>query len=577
MKLINGIIFLTFLLINYSYTKENRSEIEIKNGVFLEDIKDIGSFKEINNAPKGMFKSRDDDFVKMSKYSQGKIGLIFVKQKGMLDKFPENLMSGMGYFEFFYMQQLKDHQKDIMLFKANYPNVKGYVRTNVKKIHGLNKARKAMRNALGFTLEDDVQDVLNIYQVLSELFATGEKKKINLNSKEKKLFKNHRKLAKNLGILKNLVKDKYEQRIDDKEFKKKYSKAFKKLNRELDKLKDYQNYNKLNDFVKVIEKENISNTGVLLSAYNVTDFILNEIKSKEVKKRYEIDLQKTDFSKFSQNQIKLLGEASQTTKLVKAKKSNKIQLDILNLENNNIPINNLLNEFRKNLLQLNSINFQGDAISEMSLWARKDWANAWKTPIPKNINDVNQGIMIDLSQEDVESIKAQLSLQHFRDLLNLDLAKDLKDNFQDVQNIVESNSFNFSYELDDYAKFLGDVMSLDIKNYADLTDLANATYNANWSVEEYASAYQFNVDAINALASGTSSFDVGQMAHSIGASLQDAADTIAAASAAGVSVDLEAAAAGLGFGSFADAVAAYNAAHGTNYTEAQAREALGQN
>ena len=70
MKLINGIIFLTFLLINYSYTKENRSEIEIKNGVFLEDIKDIGSFKEINNAPKGMFKSRDDDFVKMSKYSR---------------------------------------------------------------------------------------------------------------------------------------------------------------------------------------------------------------------------------------------------------------------------------------------------------------------------------------------------------------------------------------------------------------------------------------------------------------------------------------------------------------------------
>ena len=115
----------------------------------------MGSFKEINNAPEGMFKSRDDDFVKMSKYSQGKIGLIFVQQKGMLDKFPENLMSGMAYFEFFYMQQLKEHQKDIMLFKSDYPNIKGYVRTNIKKIYGLNKARKAMRNALGFTLEDD--------------------------------------------------------------------------------------------------------------------------------------------------------------------------------------------------------------------------------------------------------------------------------------------------------------------------------------------------------------------------------------------------------------------------------------
>ena len=66
------------------------------------------------------------------------------------------------------------------------------------------------------------------------------------------------------------------------------------------------------------------------------------------------------------------------------------------------------------------------------------------------------------------------------------------------------------------------------------------------------------------------------MGESIGASLQDTADTIAAASAAGISVDLEAAAAGAGFGSFADAVAAYNAEHGTSYTVDSAREALGQ-
>ena len=63
---------------------------------------------------------------------------------------------------------------------------------------------------------------------------------------------------------------------------------------------------------------------------------------------------------------------------------------------------------------------------------------------------------------------------------------------------------------------------------------------------------------------------------SLGASLQDVADTITAASAAGISVDLEAAASGLGFDSFADAVAAYNEQYGTNYSVDQAREALGQ-
>ena len=117
---------------------------------------------------------------------------------------------------------------------------------------------------------------------------------------------------------------------------------------------------------------------------------------------------------------------------------------------------------------------------------------------------------------------------------------------------------------------------MDINNYSDLTDLANATHNANWSVEEYASAYQVNVDFINALASGASSFDAAQVAQSLGASLAEVAETIQAASSAGISVDLEAAAQGLGYGSFADAVAAYNAQHGTNYTVDQAKKALGQ-
>ena len=575
MKKAIGILVLGFFFCSISFAAE-RSEIEIKNGVFIEDVEEFGTFNKINTAPAGMFKARDDQFIKMSKYSQEKIGLIFVQQKGILDKYPENLMLGMGYFEFFYMEQLKKHKKDIIVFKETHPNIKGYIRTNIKKIYGLNKARKTMRNALGFTLEDDVQEVLQTYYVLSKLFTKGEKTTIKLNNEEKKLFKSHLKLAKNLGIVKSLVKDKNEQRIDDKKFKKKYLKAVKKVNIEIKKLDAYDNYNQLGKFLDITQEIDLSESSALLSAYNLADFLLTEIKNKDVKKRFEIDLTNADFSNFKEKEIELLGEASKTTKIVKAKKSNKIQLDILNLENNNVPINEILDEFRENSLDLSSINFQMESTNKMNLWVRKDWANAWKTPIPKKIEDISKGIMIDLSQEDVESIKAQLSIEHYKDLLNLDMAKELNDNLKDMKSSIDASSFNFSYGLDNYAQFLGDIMNLDIKNYSDLTDLANATHNANWSVEEYASAYQFNVDAINALASGASSFDVGQMAQSIGASLQDAADTIAAASAAGVSVDLEAAAAGLGYGSFADAVSAYNAAHGTSYTEAQAKEALGQ-
>jgi hypothetical protein len=554
---------------------EERSEIEIKNGIFLEDVKAFGTFNKIDTAPLGMFKTKDNQFVQMSKYSQEKIGLIFVQQKGMLDKYPENLMLGMGYFEFFYMQQLKDHKKDIIAFKEKYPKI-GWTKKTVKKIYSLNKARKSMRNALGFTLEDDVQEVLNTYYVLSQLFSKGKKEIIKLNREEKKLFKIHLKLAKNLSTAKNLVKDKNERRISDKKFKKEYLKVTKKIDREIKKLEKYDNYNQLDKFLDTIHKIELSNSGTLLSAYNLAEFLLTEIKNKDVKKRFKIDLTNVDFSNFKEKELILLGKISTTTKLVKAKKSNKIQLDILNLENNDVPINRILDEFRENSLDLASINFQMESVDEMKLWVRKDWANAWKTPIPEKIDDTSKGIMIDLSVEDVESIKAQLSIDHYKDLLNLDMAKELNDNVNDIQSSINTSTFSFSYGLDDYAQFLGDVMNLDIKNYADLTALANATYGANWSVEEYASVYQFEVDAINALASGASSFDVAAMAQSVGASLQETADTIAAASAAGISVDLEAAASGAGFDSFADAVAAYNAEHGTSYTVDQAREALGQ-
>ena len=559
-----------------SIIAEERSEIETKNGIFLEDVEAFGSFDEIDSAPSGMFKEKDKQFVQMSKYSQGKIGLIFVQQKNMLDKYPENLMLGMGYFEFFYMQQLKDHKKDIITFKEKYPNI-GWTKTNIKKIYSLNKARKAMRNALGFTLEDDVQEVLNTYYTLSQLFSLGEKEILELSSEEKKLFKTHSKLAKNLSVVKNLVKDKNEQRINDKKFKKEYLKAYKKVDREIKKLDKYDNYNQLDKFLNIAQEIELSNSSALLSAYNLADFLLAEIKNKDVKKKFKIDLTNADFSNFKENELKILGEASNTTKSVKAKKSNKIQLDILNLENNNIPVNKILDEFRANSLDLASLNFQMESAASMKRWARKDWANAWKTPIPEKIDDTSKGIMIDLSEEDVESIKAQLSIDHYKDLLNLDMAKELNDSVKDIQSSIDTSTFSFSYGLDDYAQFLGSIMNLDIKDYADLTALANATYSADWSVEEYASAYQTQVDVINLLQSGAvDSFDAASIATNLGANLNEVAETIAAAGAAGVSVDLEAAAAGAGFGSFADAVAAYNAANGTNYTEAQAREALGQ-
>ena len=321
----------------------------------------------------------------------------------------------------------------------------------------------------------------------------------------------------------------------------------------------------------------------LLSGYKLADFILKDFKKDLLKKTYIQDLSKADFSNFTQEELIILGDVTQNNKLRKNEKSNEIQIEILNLENKKLPVSKLLDVYRDELdVKLESLNLQLASKEEMNRWVLSDWANAWKSPIPTKVQDA-AGIEVNLSEKEIESVKAQLAMQNFKELFDVDQFKDLVANnsdLSDLQAVVAENtkSLEFSYTLDDWAVAFGDMRGIDLNNYADLTALANAQHGANWSVEEYSSAYQVEVDIINALQSGDlSSLDAAALASDLGASLQDVADTITAASAAGISVDLEAAAEGLGYDSFADAVAAYNAEHGTNYTVDEAKEALGQN
>ena len=68
MKKVLGILVLSLFFFKPIFA-EGRSEIEIKNGIFLEDVETFGTFYKIRTAPKGMFKKQDKSFVQMSKYS----------------------------------------------------------------------------------------------------------------------------------------------------------------------------------------------------------------------------------------------------------------------------------------------------------------------------------------------------------------------------------------------------------------------------------------------------------------------------------------------------------------------------
>jgi len=582
MKIFLKIIIIFFILSIPSYAAE-KSEKEIKLGVFLEDLEKFGNFKEINNTPEGMFPEKANTYFKKQIIAKKKFIKTFVTQKGLMEKYTDRVILGMAHFEFFHMQQLKEKKRSIEIFKKKYPNVGPEVKNDIKQLYGLTKAKKSMREAVGLTLEDDINVVIQRYYVLHKLLNQAEIKTIKLSKEEKYKKKLHNKISKNISNLKSLVEDKIDKRLTNKKFDKEYSKIYKKLSQNLKKSNDIKDYELLTSFILEINKFKNTKPSQVLSGYKITEFVLQKLKETKISKKYEQDLSNAKFDTFTQGELSILGDLTKAMKMNKKIKSNDMQLQILNLESENIPVNRFLDVYRNELnVKLSDINLQVASASKMEKWKLSDWANAWKNPIPDTIvNDL--GIEVSLSPKDVESIKAQLAMKNFKEILNLDEFNDLinqeSDNFQNIEKNLNLNSqsYEFSFTLDDFAKSFGDTYGLDINNYSDLTDLANAQHGANWSVEEYASAYQDNVDIVNALQSGAlDSFDAGQIAAAAGTSLQEVADTIRAAASAGVEVNLEATAQGLGYDSFAAAVDAYNKEHGTSYSVQEAKESLGQ-
>ena len=575
-----------FFLISLALTPAKSSEKstkEIKLGIFLDDLKQIGNFKEIKYSPIGMFDENKIGFHKKQLISQKEFIKTFIDQKGLMEKYTDRVILGMAHFEYFYMQQLKEKKKSIKTFKTNYPNINAATKKNLKQLYGLSKAKKSMREAIGLTLTESPEVAIKTYYTLYKLLNQAKITQNKLSKEEKSFIKIHNKISKKISNLEKLADDKINMRLTDKKFNKEYGKIFKNLSKELKKSKDIKDFELLSSFVLEIDKYRDTDLSSVSSGYKISKFVLQNIKKDKITKKFEQDLSDANFDNFDQDELQILGNITSSMKANKNSKSNDIQLQILNLENTGIPVNKLLNVYRDDLeLKLDTINLQVTSASTMKDWKLSDWANAWKNPIPKTIiNDT--GIEISLSADEIESIKAQLAMKNFKEILNLDdfnnIIEDNKESFSDIENNLnlDTQAFEFSFTLDDFARSLGDSYGLDINDYSDLTDLANATHGANWSVEEYASVFQGNVDIINALQSGSlSSFDAGQISAAASSSLQEVADTIKAAADAGVSVDLESTAQGMGYGSFAEAVADYNARNGTNYTEAEAREALGQ-
>jgi hypothetical protein len=266
-------------------------------------------------------------------------------------------------------------------------------------------------------------------------------------------------------------------------------------------------------------------------------------------------------------------------------------------------------------------------LDKMENWNIKDWANSWRGDLPSNQFKDKTGNLIELSDDNIQDLKAQLARNEFQNIIDskdINIGKDLNDNLEDIVKSVQENSgFNldnwlnqdFSITLDNYTKIAAESIisglgsSIDQEtinsirnnaNFENLTKLTNLEYGTNLTPEEYAEYWESAKFTYNQpgqcgdlqgscpstswgdvtrgvdLLSQVGSFEATSIAKDLGADLQTVADSIALAASVGVSTDLEAAASGLGYDSFAAAVSAYNEQYGTNYTSESAKEALGQ-
>ena len=311
-------------------------------------------------------------------------------------------------------------------------------------------------------------------------------------------------------------------------------------------------------------------------------------------------MNKLDLNGLSDEEKSTLSLISLKNKFKKKEDRLKLEKTSLSLENSGFDISQTLDRLEDNGYEIKSVSMSFDDADSMKRWAMKDWANSWRGELPSEISD-KSGNLIEFTTENIQDIKAQLAYNSFNTLIDSQSLKDavnesIDDSIKDIVNeISKAGGFNiddflnqdFSITLDNYSQLVGSSFGIELNNFDDLTNVVNDLYGSDMTSTEYADHWQtsqyldststwgdvtMGVDLINQLGS----FDAASVAQELGTSLQTVADSIAQAATVGISTDLEAAAQGLGYSSFADAVAAYNAEHGTSYTEESAKEALGQ-
>ena len=342
---------------------------------------------------------------------------------------------------------------------------------------------------------------------------------------------------------------------------------------------------KFNDNILQSLPDQFSFTNNAINLLDLTSHALGEVM-KFLPQKFENDLSEFDINELKREKIEIISEISSASKINKEIKAQEFQVNLFKLENSNFDTQEYFEILMNEGIPIEGIKINLKDLETMESWTKEEWANAYTQEIPNQIMDDTGNVVETLNDENIQDIKAQLALTELLDLSSNfeEISRDLS---QSSINISESlDASNFTVTLDKYDQFY-QMWGWD--DFQQVVDTINEDYwDTDFSADEMKGIIetgdiQFDpsvqnlslIDAIDSVSTEGLGFDAGQLANEIGMELQAVAETIANATAAEVSVDIEALAHGLGFSSFADAVAAYNAQYGGNFTVEEARQNLG--
>ena len=599
-------------IIKIKEVKNKKNEDLTKTYISLQEFGKLGTYKKIEKYPDGLFKVKKTPEM-MAKEAMMQMYQTFVQKPKLMEKYPENMMKAMAYFEIFYNYQLKDKKRSLEKFEKNYPEISWKTKKDIRTLYSLNVAKKSMRNALSLNMDNSLGESLDRYVFMHDFLQPAEKITHKLSSEEKKLKKFSTKFKQNYAKLKKTLEAKSEMRIDNKDFQKQLKKNIKATKKALKNItnsnqesnKFYISINNLFEQSLQILSECNPNCAdkelkTVISSIDFNEALIKEIEPTLVKKKYSQNMENLDLDSLTEEEKSTLNLISVKNKVKKKEAKLEIQKTSLSLENSGFNINETLDQLDENGFEIKSISMSFDDVDNMKRWAMKDWANSWRGELPSEIVD-KSGNLIEFSSENIQDIKAQLAYNSFNSLIDAPSLKDtvnesINENIKEIVNeIANDGGFNideflnqdFTITLDNYSQLVGSSLGIELTNFDDLTNVVNDLYGSDITSEEYSDLWKtaqyldstsnwgdvtMGVDLINELGS----FDAASVAKELGTDLQTVADSIYAAANVGVSTDLEAAAQGLGYSSFSAAVDAYNKEHGTSYTDAEAAEALGQ-